>query len=462
MAEEGIQAKKQYKKMTETPVEKLVLSLGLPTTVSMLVTSIYNLADTYFVSELGISESGAIGVVFAIMAIIQAFGFMYGHGAGSNIGRALGGQKIDEAKMFSSTGFYMSLLTGILICIFGLTFQTKLMYLCGSTDTILPHAMEYSRFILLAAPFMTISCVMNNILRYEGKAVFSMFGLVLGGLLNILGDFLLIKVYGLGVAGAGISTAVSQMISTFVLMLPFIRGKVQSSLNIKYASFDLSTIAVVIAVGLPSLIRQGLNSLSSGVLNNCSKPYGDSAIAAMSVVTRVIGFMFSVGLGIGQGFQPVCGFNYGAKKYKRVKDAYWFTLRFGTMLLCIFAFFGIFYSNRIIMIFREEPEVVEIGSVALRMQSIALLFVPVTVTANMLFQSVGKSSVASLLASIRSGVIFIPVILILKALLGITGIEISQAISDVISAFIAFPIAFNFLRKLPKEDSGVENKIIGG
>ena len=218
----------QYDKMTKTPINKLVLQLGLPTTVSMLVTSVYNMADTFFVSQLGTSVSGATGVVFALMAIINAFGFMFGHGAGSNISRKLGAHDIKSARKFASTSFFLSLLCGTLICILGFLFHSPFMRLLGSTDSILPHAIEYSTWILIAAPAMASSCVMNNILRYEGKAFFAMLGLASGGILNIFGDMFLIFVLKLGVRGAGISTAVSQYISMAILISPFLRGKVQS------------------------------------------------------------------------------------------------------------------------------------------------------------------------------------------------------------------------------------------
>ena len=321
----------QYDKMTKTPVNKLVLQLGLPTTVSMLVTSVYNMADTFFVSQLGTSVSGATGVVFALMAIINAFGFMFGHGAGSNISRKLGAHDVESARKFASTSFFLSLLCGALICILGFLFHAPFMRLLGSTDSILPHAIEYSTWILIAAPAMASSCVMNNILRYEGKAFFAMLGLASGGILNIFGDMFLIFVLKLGVRGAGISTAISQYISMAILISPFLRGKVQSRLNIRYVTRQFSDVSNILATGFPSLMRQGLNSVSVMVLNRFAGPYGDAAIAAMSIVTRIINFLFCVALGIGQGFQPVSAFNYGAGKYKRIYEG----MRKG-FFICIF------------------------------------------------------------------------------------------------------------------------------
>lgn len=449
-------AEAQFKKMTETPVRKLVLSLGLPTTISMLVTSIYNMADTYFVSSINNSASGAVGIVFALMAIIQAFGFMYGHGAGSNIGRLLGAKEIKKAGVFSSTGMLLALVSGLCITVFGLVFQTPFMYLLGSTETILPYAIDYSRYILIAAPFMVGSCVLNNILRYEGKATFAMIGLVSGGLLNIFGDFLLIRVFDMGVAGAGIATAISQTISFIILLIPFFGGKTQSKLSFKLISFSGVLIWNIISIGFPSMMRQGLNSISTMILNKCAAPYGDAAIAAMSIVTKVVGMLFCVGLGIGQGFQPVAGFNYGAKKYKRLKEAFRFTLIFGIFLLGIMAIFGFSFAPSIIRFFRDDDTVVKIGTVALRLQAISLLFVPFTVMANMTFQSCGKSGRATFLAATRSGLYFIPIVLVASKFFGLTGIESAQAIADVFAAITSLPIVLSFLRKLPED--GVETK----
>lgn len=441
----------QYDKMTKTPVNKLVLQLGLPTTVSMLVTSVYNMADTFFVSQLGTSVSGATGVVFALMAIINAFGFMFGHGAGSNISRKLGVHDVESARKFASTSFFLSLLCGALICILGFLFHAPFMRLLGSTDSILPHAIEYSTWILIAAPAMASSCVMNNILRYEGKAFFAMLGLASGGILNIFGDMFLIFVLKLGVRGAGISTAISQYISMAILISPFLRGKVQSRLNIRYVTRQFSDVSNILATGFPSLMRQGLNSVSVMVLNRFAGPYGDAAIAAMSIVTRIINFLFCVALGIGQGFQPVSAFNYGAGKYKRVRNAFWFSVKSSFVVMSISAFIGITCSAPIVRMFRDDPAVLAIGIPALRIQCIALFFMPLSLYGNMLFQSIGKNGRATFLSMIRSGLIFIPVLCIMNTILGLTGIQISQTISDIISASITLPMVVKFFKTMPKD-----------
>lgn len=444
-------AQAQYRKMTETPIPKLVLTLGIPTTISMLVTNIYNMADTFFVGTLGTSASGATGVVFGLMGIIQAFGFMLGHGAGSNISRRLGSREVDKARMYAATSFYASLGAGLLILLFGFCFQDPLLRLLGSTDSILPYARDYSTWILLAAPAMAGSCVMNNILRYEGKATFAMCGLVSGGLLNILGDYLLIQVFSLGISGAGISTAVSQYISAGILLVPFVTKKVQSRVTPRFVSHRFGDLLTILITGLPSMMRQGLGSISTMVLNGCAGPYGDAAIAAMSIVSRVMNFLFCIGLGVGQGFQPVSAFNYGAKKYSRTKDAALFTCFFSMVVLAVAAAFGWVFAGPIVTLFREDPDVIAIGTFALQAHCIAFCFLPISVCGNMLFQSIGKSGRATFLASSRSGLFFIPIVLLLNWCMGLTGLQIAQAVADILSALVTLPLVWSFLRHLPPD-----------
>lgn len=442
----------QYEYLTKTPVPRLVIKLGIPTTVSMLVTNIYNMADTYFVGKVGTSASAAVGIVFGLMAIIQAVGFMFGHGGGSIISRKLGAKELSGATRIASTSFYLCVAFGIMIEVFGLVFLTPLMKLLGSTDTILPFAKDYATCILAAAPFMCASFVLNNILRYEGKASFAMIGLVTGGVINIFGDWLLMSKFKMGIVGAGVATAVSQVISFAILLSMFLSGKTISKIRIKEISFKISDISSIIFTGLPSLVRQGLTSISTMILNSCAGLYGDAAIAAMTIVNKICFFVFAVGLGIGQGFQPVAAFNYGAKKYKRVKKAFFFTFGLGEVFLGVLAVIGILISSHLIGLFRDDPEVIEIGTFALRVQFLALFFHPICVCTNMLFQSIGKNASATFLATLRSGLAFIPTIIILTKLYGLLGVEISQTVGDVITFIVSIPFTIYFFKHLPKED----------
>lgn len=440
----------QYRFMTETPVSKLIIRLGIPTTISMLVTNIYNMADTYFVGTLGTSASGAVGVVFGLMAIIQACGFTFGHGAGSIISRKLGARDNDTANFVASASFFGAIFTGALISVLGLVFSNPFLRLLGSTDTILPFARDYAFWILLAAPIMTATFVLNNILRYEGKAALAMIGLTSGGILNIFGDWLLVSKLGMGIDGAGISTAVSQIISFFILLSMFLRRKTQSRISLRYLKKGIPHLKNILATGFPSLMRQGLSSVSTMLLNNLAGGYGDAAVAAMTIVNRICFFIFAVGLGIGQGYQPVCSFNYGAKKYQRVKKGFFFTWIAGEVFLSVLAVFGLFLSGYLVGLFRDDPAVIEIGSFALKAQLIALFFQPLSICSNMTFQSVGKNKSATFLSALRSGLVFIPVLIISSSLLGLTGIQISQTVTDIITFFISIPFMVSFMRNLPK------------
>lgn len=442
-----------YNKMTKAPVWKLVVSLGIPTTISMLVTNIYNMADTFFVGNLGNSASGAVGIVFGLMAVLQAVGFMFGHGAGSIIARKLGEKDIKSAELYASVSFFSALISGVIIGTLGLMFINPFMKLLGSTSTILPYAKGYAMYILVAAPIMMASFVMNNILRYEGKAYLSMIGLIAGALINIALDPILIFKLDMGIRGAGLSTALSQFVSFLILLSMFLRKKTQSRLSVRYMRKGVvRPFVLIVKTGFPSLIRQGLNSMSTMVLNGLAGVYGDAAVAAMSIVNRICFFIFAVALGIGQGFQPVSAFNYGAKKYSRVKKAFGFTFIMGEVILGLLAVGGYFLSGRLVGIFRNDAEVIRIGTVALKFQLAALFFQPLTICSNMLFQSIGENLKASFLSMLRSGLFFIPVIFVMSYFFGLTGIQMSQTIADILACLVTLPLVAGFLRKLPKDE----------
>ena len=439
---------RQYKEMTETSVEKLILRLSVPTIISMLVTNIYNMADTFFVGKLGTSASAAIGIVFSLMTINQALGFMCGHGCGSNISRKLGNKQGDEAIKFASTGFFMSLFLGVLIMIIGIIFMEPLLRIMGSTDTIMPYAKSYGICILLSAPFMTGSCVLNNVLRYEGKAALAMVGLTLGGVLNIIGDPIFIFGLNMGTLGAGISTAVSQVISFFVLLSMFGGDRTVSRLRFSAISWDIKDILNILYTGLPSLIRQGMMSVSTMVLNYMSMPYGDAAIAAMSIVSRVCNFIFAIALGISQGFQPVSSFNFGAKKFKRVKRAFIFCCGLSMIILGILSVLSLIFSGHIIGLFRDDADVIGVGTFALRAQCIVLFVSPITLAASMMFQGAGENLASSIASFLRSGITFIPMVAILPRFFGIYGIQLAQPLADVISFVVVMPLIVRFFKKI--------------
>ena len=454
----------QYVRMTQTPVWKLIILLGIPTTVSMLITNIYNMADTYFVSTLSNAAGGATSIVFSIMAILQAFGFMFGHGAGSHVSRLLGARDAERAGKFTSSSLVLSTASGFLIMVLGLLFLEPLMLFLGSTDTILPHAMDYARYIFIAGPAMTASCVFNNVLRYEGKATFAMIGLTSGGIINILLDYVFIMRLGMGTGGAGLATAISQYISLVILAVPFLLGKTQSKISFKRGFISPKIAFDIVSTGLPSLIRQGLSSVSTGMLNVQARAFGDAAIAAMGYVSKTVQFIFCVGLGVGQGFQPVSAFNYGAKKYSRVKKGSYFTMAFGMILIGSLALLCYATAPEIITIFNSEgdPLVTQIGTEALRISCSVLWVLPFTVVGNMMFQSIGKRLPAILLSALQNGIAFMPMIYILPYIFektvgnGLLGIECAQPAAYIITAAITLPCTVIFLSKLPNDGEDIQ------
>lgn len=452
---------KQYKKMILTPPGKLIFRLAVPTVISMLITMIYNLVDAYFVGRLGASASAAIGILINVNAAFQAFGFMYGQGSGSKIARLLAAGKKDDADRILVVGLTGALITGFVLMSIVLIFLRPIIYILGSTDTIYPYAHTYAFYVLLSSPVLCASCVLNNVMRYEGRAFFAMFGLVSGGVLNMVLDPVLMFGLNLGIKGAALSTMVSQYVSFFILLSMFLRHKTISAIKLSYLKLPLNELmkdaVSIIKTGLPSLIRQLFAVLSNATLNNCSKPYDDPAIAAMTIDGRILMFIGSAMIGIGQGFQPVSAFNYGSKKYGRLRQSAFVTWRAGTIIMAVLAVIGFTRTADIIRIFlHDEPEVVDqvlyYGVPALRFMCIAVVIQPVSVVANMLFQSIGEARVSSFLSSLRSGLCYIPCLLILPLFLGFTGIQCSQMCADIMAAAISLPFLLRFFRRIPRED----------
>lgn len=444
-----------YEKMTQTPVPRLVTKLAVPTIVSMMISALYNTADTFFVSQLGTSAVGAVGIVFSLMAIIQAVGFTLGMGSGTVVALHLGAKEQEEATQAASSGFFVSIGLGFLVTVFGLIFLDPLMRLLGATETILPYARAYGQYILLAAPVMCASFVMNNIFRYEGKALMGTLGMATGGILNIVLDPIFIFGLGLGTAGAAIATALSQAVSFCILLALFLTGKSSVRLRISAMAKKISVYVQIVWKGFPSLCRQGLASVASVALNVNAAVYGDGAVAAMSIVGKIMFFMFSAMLGFGQGFQPVAGFNYGAKKYRRVYDATKFTAAVGVGVLAVFGVCIYAAAPQILMAFRaDDAEVIALGTYALRAQCLVMPLFGITTTINMALQSTGHSGGATFLSLCRQGVFFLPLIMILPQLFGVRGVQLAQPLADVCTLIATLPFMVMFLKKLKKMSGG--------
>ena len=442
----------KFKQMTEPPVERLICKLAVPCIISMLVTSFYNMADTFFVGLLDSNAAtGAVGVVFSMMAIIQAVGFFFGQGSGTFISRALGEKNQKEAEEMAATGFYSSLTIGLMICIVGQIFLEPLAYLLGSTDTILPHTKAYLRVVLLGAPWMTASFVLNNQLRFQGGAMYAMVGITVGAVLNIILDPLMIlpQFMDLGVAGAGWATIISQFVSFCLLYLGCSRGS-NIRIRVKNIRIRLYYYHMILKGGLPSLARQCLASLATICLNHAARPHGDAIIAAMGVVQRISMFGASTMLGFGQGFQPVCGFNYGAKLYDRVKKGFWFSVKVSTAVLFAISIAGFIFAPQLIALFRDDPDVIACGTLALRLQCISFPTHGWIVMSNMMEQSMGRTVPATFLSVARQGFFFIPLVLTLSAIWGVLGIQMTQATADILTFLFAIPIHIHVLKTMEK------------
>ncbi len=439
----------KFLQMTQAPVESLIAKLAVPSIISMLVTTIYNLADTFFIGMINTSASGAVGISFSVMSVIQALGFFFGQGAGAGIAQSLGKQDQKSAEELASVGFFSAVLCGVLFGGLGLLFHKPLIYVLGATDTIYPYCEAYLSLILIAAPWVISSYVLNNILRFEGNAMLGMVGMALGGVLNIVLDPLFIFVFQMGIAGAAWATILSQLVSFSVLLYQCNRN---THIPIHFARFrpSRSHYVTISRSGLPSLLRQCISSFATAFLNNMANPFGDAAIAAMAIVGRVSFFANATMLGFGQGFQPVCGYNYGARLYDRVKQGHRFCVRVATLVLLGFAVVEFFFAEGIIGIFRDDPMVIEIGAKALRFQCFTLVCNAVVVPGNMLLQTTGHVVPASILGTARQGLFLIPALWILSYFFGLTGIQMAQAVADVAALALAVPMVASFLRTLGK------------
>ena len=442
---------KKFKQLTESNVETLVIKLGIPTIISMLTTSFYNMADTFFVSKINTQSTAAVGIVFSMMAIIQAIGFFFGHGSGNYISLKLGAKETEEASKMAATGFLSAMIVGFIILVCGIVFIKPLAYMLGSTETILPYSISYMKYILIGAPYMTASLVLNNQLRLQGNAVFAMIGLITGAILNIILDPILIFHFDMGVKGAAIGTIISQFVGFCILL---VGTNVWGTLpiNIRDFSPSLQKYKAIVIGGFPSLCRQSISSFSTAFLNTASAPFGDAAIAAMSIVNRVAMFANSAIIGFGQGFQPVCGFNYGAKKYSRVIDAFYFCVKISTFVLLILAIIIYIYSSQIVHLFNDKDiTLLDVANRALKYQALSLPLWGLITLSSMMLQTTRKTIRASILAIAKQGIFLVPIIYIFPKFLGITGIEIAQPFADLLTFILAVPLGYSMIKEMKLE-----------
>lgn len=441
--------------MLNTPVSRLVPKMALPSIAGMLVTSAYNLADTLFVSQLGTNATGAVGVNGSIDLIIMMAGSLLAIGAASLTARLLGAKQDERAHEVLSTCFFIAFALGCVVLAAGFAFQEEILLLLGANEDILPYSEQYCRYILLAAPFMATSFVLNQCLRAEGSAVFSMIGMMAGAVLNIGLDPLFIFTFGWGVAGASAATAISKVVSWCILMTPYLRKKTLLAIRLCHFRPRWADAKEVCAMGSASFFRTGLGTLAGILLNRIAVTYGTSALAAINVSNRITMFMTSACLGFGQGFQPVAGFSWGAKRYDRVRESFRFSL-----ITCVAGISAVgllvgIFARPILLLFTEnDAELVRIGVLSLRTQCLAMPFHGFCIIVNMLCSGIGRALPSLLLGLSRQGICFFPILPVMVRLWGVQGIAAVQGVADMLSLLLAAPIAIRISRDIRRREAG--------
>lgn len=437
----------KYTFLTQAPVHRVIGAMAIPTIISMLLTSMYNLVDTFFVGKINTQSTAAVGIVFSVMFFIQAFSFFFGNGSGNYISRQLGAQNTKDAEVMASTGLFYTLVFSLIVMLLGWFFLEPISILLGSTPTILPYTRQYLGISLLGTPFIMGTFCINNQMRFQGFTKYSVYGAISGSIINCLLDPVFIFGFSMGVSGAAVASVIGQ-ICGFVIMLIMSQKEGVIHYTHRRISFEGRFVKEIIAGGTPSISRQGLASVSTIALNSVAGNYGDAAIAAMSIVTRISMFIFSVIVGLGQGFQPMCGFCYGAKLYDRVKEGFWFGTKIGTLFLLFWSVVLIIFSGEVVSLFRDDPEVIAIGIPALRYQMIIFPACSFMLMANMMMQTCRKTIRANILAASRQGLFFIPLIFVLPYFYGLFGVEICQAVSDIISLIVTIPIVWSAFKEM--------------
>ncbi len=437
------------REMLERPVQPLILSLAAPSIFANIVTTLYNLADTFFVGQMGVtSASAAVGVAFVTMTVIQSVAFYFAQGTGIHMSRCLGAGNTEEAAVYVNTGIAATVSIGTLIAIVGHLFLDQLCYVGGATPTILPYARTYISIILFGAPFIASGFLMNMQLRFQGESFYSMLCMVAGALLNTVLTPLFIFPLGLGIAGSALATVVSEAVSFFLLLYEMRKAGI-TPLGLRYVRMpDLAMVRIINNGGVPSFARQVMLGVATSLLNNAAAPFGDAAIAGIAVVQRItsVGNFFQIG--IGQGFQPICGYNLGARRYDRIREAYFTALRLSFVSVAAIGVITFVWAPQLIAIFRDDPAVVEFGTLTLRLCSITMPFTGMAMATNFLLQTSGKMWRATFLGACRLGLVLGPVVLVLPPLLGRVGVQVAQPTTDIITTLIALPMAMAILHEM--------------
>ena len=442
----------QSKKMEllgSASIPKALLSMGIPTMIGMLVNAFYNLVDAYFVGGLGESQMGAISVVYPLGQVVVGLGLLFGNGAASYISRLLGRGDKENANKVASTALYSSVSVGAVIILFSMVFLHPILKLLGSTDSILPFASTYASIYIVSCIFNVFNVTMNNIVTSEGAAKTTMCALLTGAVLNIALDPLFIYVFDLGVAGAAIATAISQVVSTCVYLTYILRKKSVFHFRVKDCTYTKETMSEIFKIGIPTLVFQILTSVSISLINNAAGDYGDSAIAGMGVVTRLISMGSLSVFGFIKGFQPIAGYSYGAKKFDRLREAIKTSILWSTVFCVIFGVILALFPTAIVSQFTKgDAEMIRIGAASLRANGISIMLFGFYTVYSSLFLALGKGREGFILGACRQGICFIPVILLLPIVWGLNGIMYAQPIADALSAVITVFMAIPLHKKL--------------
>ena len=431
------------------PISKALLAMGIPTMLGMMVNAIYNLVDAYFVGGLGTSQMGAISVVYPLGQVVVGLGLLFGNGSASYLSRLLGNREQEQADRVASTALYSSVAVGAVMIIFSLIFLRPILRLLGATDSIMPYAMTYAGIYVVSCIFNVFNVTMNNIVTSEGAAKTTMFALMAGAVLNIGLDPVFIYTLDMGVAGAAIATAISQIVSTLIYLTFIFRKKSIYSFKMKNCTFTKEIMSEIFKIGIPTLVFQILTSLSISLVNTQAGPYGDSVIAGMGAVTRIVSMGSLIVFGFIKGFQPIAGYSYGAKKFDRLHKAIRTSILWSTVFCVIYGLLLTIFSSRIIAQFTDgDLEMIRVGTQSLRINGLSFLLFGFYTVYSSLFLALGKGLEGFVLGACRQGICFVPVILILPAFWGINGILYVQPIADVLSAIITIFMALHLHKEL--------------
>jgi putative MATE family efflux protein len=444
-------SKERARALGTQKIPSLLIGLSIPSIIAMLTNAIYNLVDAFFIGRIGTSAMGAVAIAFPIFNLIGAVGLTFGVGAASYVSRLLGAGEKEQADRAASTAVFTSLAAGLAFTVLGLIFLEPLLLAFGATETIMEYAREYTMILIMGSIFTMMNMTMNNIVRAEGNAPRFMLAMVSGALLNVALDPLFIFGFGLGIVGAAIATVISQSVSTMIILEYFARKKSYTHLSVRLYTFSLRIYIEIFKIGLPTFLRQFLSSFSVALLNNAAASYGDHAVAAVGITMRVLMLGMMVLFGYGQAFQPVAGFNYGARNYSRIFQALKFSIVVTTVFATVFGIVGISFPGSIVRIFSDDPEVIDIGSRALRAVNIFFPTFGFVITFTVLFQALGKGLSAALLSMSKQGFFLIPAVLILPRFFGINGIIYAQTVADFLTLFVAALLAIGIVRKLREE-----------